>query len=116
MQEGGKGMVDVTKNDIMIAFIEQLKFHETQIVSENQIYTGWRCAICVCACVCWLISWLYPAVDVKDLISCSSGEFLLSAYHLEDLALKSCINIEQFVSTPLILERLESRSPKTNSN
>lgn len=43
----------------------------------------------------WLINWLYAAVDVEDSILCPSGESLSNAYHLEDLALNSPINIEQ---------------------
>ena len=37
-------------------------------------------------------------------ITCPSGESLSSAHHLEDLALKSPINIEQFGFKSLMLE------------
>ena len=69
-------------------------------------------------CVGWWISLLYPAVDVKDSILCPSGESgESSAYHLEDLALKSPIDIEQSGFKSLILERHnKSRSPQKSSN
>ena len=80
----------------MMTFVEQWMlntgvFDKTWIGSENQIYTGRRCV----SYVCWLIYWLYSAVDIEDLISFPSGESLWIAYHLEDLALKSSINMEQ---------------------
>ena len=55
---------------------------------------------------------LYKAVNYKYSISIPSGEPLSGGLHLEDLALKPPINIEQSRFKSLILERHKSRSPQ----
>ena len=63
-------------------------------------------------CIGWLISWLYPAIDVKGSNLCLFGKFLSRAHYLKNLALNSPNNIEQPGFKSFILERYKLKSPQ----